>query len=70
MTWGSSEGNQRSFFKGFHMILLTFVGSIWDPSGSHVGLFILFLKIWDPRVMTSGGGGDSGVVTDVKSRPL
>ena len=75
MTWGSSEGNQRSFLIGFRKIpehffdiCLVDPGSIQESSGT---IFKHFYIFGDPRDVTwGGGGGGSGDVTDASSFPF
>ena len=61
MTWGSSEGNQRSFSKICWMFSSEHVADIcWsfrDSSGSHFGpLFDILQYFWIPMMSHAGEG--------------
>ena len=74
LTLGNSGGNQRLFARRFHMIfwnifwhLLVDPGSIQEASGT---ICSMFLDSWGPPWCDKGGGGASGVITDVISSPF
>ena len=59
MTWGSSEGNQILFLQEIQIIflhVLSFDGSVWDPSGSDLALFSNILHIGMPPRRGMAGG--------------
>ena len=76
MTWGTSEGNQRSCSKKcgniFRACFLTFVVSIRDPSGSRSGPFLNIFNHWDPPCNMTWVGEERGARqhTDSTSSPF
>ena len=61
MTWESSEGNQKSFLKGFQQISFVIFWVDPDHPGVILEHFYIALNIGGPCDVTTGEGGNGGV---------